>query len=278
MAVYAVGDVQGCWRELKTLMKKLKLKESDELWLAGDLINRGPDSLKVLRRLSAMGEQCRVVLGNHDLHFLAIVFGAKSPNAKDTFDELLGADDVEELAHWLRGQKLIHTGYGHVMVHAGIPPGWSIQQAQEYAQEVEAVIGQSSDETANSALSYRDFFASMYGNRPAQWDHNLQGMDRLRAIVNYLTRMRLLESDGSLDFAHKGSLEDLPKGLTPWFLAPRHQQSTHKILFGHWASLNGETHTQDCVALDTGCVWGRQLTAYRLDNGRRTTQRALSVN
>lgn len=275
MAVYAVGDVQGCWRELDGLMKKVNLKDSDELWLAGDLINRGPDSLQVLRQIRLMGDQCRVVLGNHDLHFLAIVFGGKNPKVQDTFDELLDADDVEDLAHWLRGQKLIHSGYGHVMAHAGIPPQWSVEQAQAYAGEVEAVIGQSEIEADQAALSYRDFFAAMYGNRPALWDENLDGMNRLRAIVNYLTRMRLLEPNGAMDFAHKGPLKDVPDGLTPWFADPGQQRPKHKVLFGHWASLNGETHRSDCIALDTGCVWGRQLTAYCLDNGCKTALAAI---
>lgn len=275
MAIYAVGDVQGCWRELDALIKKINLQNSDELWLAGDLINRGPDSLQVLRQVRQMGDQCRVVLGNHDLHFLAIVFGGKSPNAKDTFNELLAAEDVEELAHWLRGQKLLHRGYGHVMAHAGIPPQWSVEQAQVFAREVETVIGQNDVEAEQAEISYRDFFSAMYGNRPALWDDSLNGMDRLRAIVNYLTRMRLLEPSGALDFAHKGSVEEMPAGLLPWFAESHPRRSTHKVLFGHWASLNGETNVADCIALDTGVVWGRQLTAYCLDNGKKTVQPAL---
>jgi len=143
VAVYAVGDVQGCWRELEALLLKVQFKDSDELWLAGDLINRGPDSLRVLRELRDFRAQTRIVLGNHDLHFLAIVFGGHSAGAKDTFGELLAADDVEELAHWLRRQKLLHTDFGYTMVHAGLPPQWNLKHAQSYAQEVEAVIGQS---------------------------------------------------------------------------------------------------------------------------------------
>ena len=275
MAVYAVGDVQGCWRELEALIKRINLKDSDELWLAGDLINRGPDSLQVLRQVRQMGRQCRVVLGNHDLHFLAIVFGGKKPNGKDTFDELLAADDVEDLAHWLRGQKLIHSGYGHVMAHAGIPPQWSVEQAHILAREVEAVIGQNDAEAQRAEISYQDFFSAMYGNRPALWDDSLSGMDRLRAIVNYLTRMRFLEPGGAMDFAHKGPVEDMPDGLIPWFAEPSYQPLSQKVLFGHWASLNGETGVPDCIALDTGCVWGRQLTAYCLDNGEKAAQPAL---
>ena len=257
-------------------MKKVRLKDSDELWLAGDLINRGPDSLKVLRKLRQLGEQTRIVLGNHDLHFLAIVFGGHSAGAKDTLGDLLAADDVEELAHWLRGQKLLHSAYGHTMVHAGLPPQWGLKQAQTYAREVEAVIGQSEEEAAAAALSYRDFFASMYGNKPSLWDPALNGMDRLRCIVNYLTRMRLLYPDGSMDFAHKGPLRDLPQGLSPWFASESGQREGQTVLFGHWASLNGDARAPRCVALDTGCVWGRELTAYRLDDGLKLSQPAIT--
>jgi bis(5'-nucleosyl)-tetraphosphatase (symmetrical) len=276
VAVYAVGDVQGCWRELEALLHKVQFKDTDELWLAGDLINRGPDSLKVLRKLRAFGAQTRIVLGNHDLHFLAIVFGGHSAGAKDTLGNLLAADDVEELAHWLRRQKLLHTDFGHIMVHAGLPPQWGLEQARSYAQEVEAVIGQSDKDAETAAISYRDFFAAMYGNKPSRWDPALTGMDRLRCIVNYLTRMRLLFPDGSMDFAHKGPVRDLPQGLTPWFASEPGQRDGQTLLFGHWASLNGDARAPHCVALDTGCVWGRKLTAYRLDDGVKITQKAMT--
>ena len=275
MAVYAVGDLQGCAREFKALLKKLKLKDSDELWLAGDLVKRGPDSLEVLRKLCDMGEQTRIVLGNHDLHFLAIVFGGHRAGTKDTLGELLAADDVEDLAHWLRGQKLIHRDHGHVMVHAGLPPQWSVRKALALALEAESVIGQSESQARTAAISYRDFFANMYGNHPAEWHDELTGLDRLRGIVNYLTRMRLLDAEGALDFAHKGGLAEKPLALSPWFVDPRSQRKNHAVLFGHWASLNGETATPGCIALDTGCVWGRTLTAYCLDTQRKITQAAM---
>ena len=275
MAVYAIGDIQGCWRELKALMKKLNFKDSDELWLAGDLVNRGPDSLKVLRKLRDMDRQTRIVLGNHDLHFLAIVFGGHSAGAKDTFAELLGADDVEDLAHWLRRQKLLHRDHGYLMTHAGLPGCWSVPQAQELAREVESVIGQSDEVAATAEISYRRFFADIYGNRPAVWRNDLQGMDRLRCIVNYLTRMRLLDSAGAMDFAQKGALQDAPAGLRPWFDDQRIEAFEETLLFGHWASLDGETGTEKCIALDTGCVWGRVLTAYALEQQCKITQAAL---
>ena len=276
MAVYAIGDVQGCWRELKALLKKLRFRDSDELWLAGDLINRGPDSLKVLRKLRVMDQQIHIVLGNHDLHFLAIVFGGHNAGAKDTFAELLGADDVEDLAHWLRTQKLFHRNYGHVMTHAGVPGCWTVGQAQGLAREVESVIGQSDKKAKMAEISYRKFFADIYGNKPAAWSDDLVGMDRLRCVVNYLTRMRLLDSSGAMDFAQKGALQDAPAGLMPWFDDARIQAFDETLLFGHWASLDGETGTSKCIALDTGCVWGRQLTAYELVQQRKITQAALT--
>lgn len=276
MAVYAIGDVQGCWRELKALLKKLRFRDSDELWLAGDLINRGPDSLKVLRKLRVMDQQIHIVLGNHDLHFLAIVFGGHNAGAKDTFAELLGADDVEDLAHWLRTQKLFHRNYGHVMTHAGVPGCWTVGQAQGLAREVESVIGQSDKKAKTAEISYRKFFADIYGNKPAAWSDDLVGMDRLRCVVNYLTRMRLLDSSGAMDFAQKGALQDAPAGLMPWFDDARIQAFDETLLFGHWASLDGETGTSKCIALDTGCVWGRQLTAYELVQQRKITQAALT--
>lgn len=276
MAVYAVGDVQGCSQELEALLKKINLRDNDQLWLAGDLINRGPDSLKVLRKLRGMGAQVKIVLGNHDLHLLAIVFGGHKPGSKDTFSELLRADDVEDLAHWLRQQKLVHIGHGHVMTHAGLPPQWSVKQTQDYALEVEAVISQTESQAEIAQISYREFFAKMYGNHPAKWDETLQGLDRLRCIVNFLTRMRLLDSSGAMDFANKGSSRDAPPGLTPWFVDSRVSQVEETILFGHWASINGETKQANCIALDTGCVWGRTLTAYNLETRTLVSQPALA--
>ena len=275
MAIYAVGDVQGCWLELDALMKKVNLKDSDELWLAGDLINRGPDSLQVLRQARQMGDQCRVVLGNHDLHFLAIFFGGKSPHSKDTFDELLAAD-VEELAHWLRGQKAhsqrLWACHDSCRDPASVvcSAGSSFRARSRDSDRPERCTGRASRDFLSGF-----FFTAMYGNSPARWDANLNGMDRLQAIVNYLTRMRLLEPSGAMDFAHKGPVEDRPDGLLPWFAEANHQRRPHKVLFGHWAALNGETNVADCIALDTGCVWGRQLTAYCLDNGEKIVNQLL---
>jgi len=269
MSTYAIGDIQGCDRELAALLEKINFGDDDELWLAGDLVNRGPDSLGVLRRLYGMSSQCRIVLGNHDLHFLAILFGGHSPNRADTLDVLLGADDVEELGHWLRRQPLLHVSpeKGHALVHAGIPPMWSYNQALDYAAEVETVM------QGNSAFDYVDFFRQMYGNEPAGWREGLEGMDRLRVITNFFTRMRLLDQSQQMNFSHKGSLDDAPESLQPWYRIAVERQPS-KMLFGHWAALEGYTGVADAVALDTGCVWGRTLTAECLDTGVLASQSA----
>ena len=267
MATYAIGDLQGCDREFTALLDKLDFSDQDQLWLVGDLINRGPESLQLLRRVMSMQEQCVIVLGNHDLHFLAIYFGGHKPGRSDTLDELLNAPDVDELAHWLRCQKLLHVdeALGHVMVHAGVPHIWDIPYAQTLAREVERVIA-GRDET----VTYETFFQQMYGNEPALWDDQLSGMARLRSITNYLTRMRLVDEAGALDFAHKGALAEAPAGWRPWFEYVRVDAGRPSILFGHWAALDGETGRDDIVGLDTGCVWGRELTAIDLNSHMKT--------
>ena len=285
MATYAIGDIQGCLREFDSLLEKLNFSALDELWLAGDLINRGPQSLQLLRRVKTLSSQCKIVLGNHDLHFLAILFGGHKAGAKDTFEDLLQAPDVYEIGHWLRKQKLIHHASGHIMVHAGIPAFWNSSQALKYAAEVEAVIGQT-DVQANLQANdvdqrgYEEFFAKMYGNQPPQWDESLSGMDRLRIITNYFTRMRYVDAACTMNFAEKGGIKNTPVGFMPWFEQARGQEGRERqkraetILFGHWASLNGVTHSAKHIALDTGCVWGRSLTAYCLETGEVTRQPA----
>ena len=278
MATYAIGDIQGCLRQFDALLEKLNFSALDELWLAGDLINRGPESLQLLRRVKALSSQCQIVLGNHDLHFLAILFGGHKAGAKDTFADLLQAPDVYEIGHWLRKQKLAHQGNGHIMVHAGIPGFWASAQAFAYAEEVEAVIGQAEGITlAAGEVSYKEFFSKMYGNEPPRWDESLNGMDRLRIITNYFTRMRYVDAACTMNFAEKGGIENAPVGFMPWFeQAPEQkgQERAETILFGHWASLNGVTHSAKHIALDTGCVWGRCLTAYCLETGEVTRQSA----
>jgi bis(5'-nucleosyl)-tetraphosphatase (symmetrical) len=267
LATYAIGDLQGCDAEFEALLSKLNFTADDKLWLLGDLVNRGPASLALLRRVMAMQDQCTIVLGNHDLHFLAIYFGGHNPGRSDTLADLLAAPDVEQLAHWLRRQKLLHIDNkaGYAMAHAGIPHIWSMAQAQHLAQEVERVIaGRDND------LTYVEYFEQMYGNEPDCWDETLEGMRRYRMITNYLTRMRLMNDSGTLEFAHKGASSDAPTGWKPWFEHHPIDPQRLKILFGHWAALDGDTARDDILCLDTGCVWGRDLTAMNLANGTCT--------
>lgn len=260
MSTYVIGDVQGCFTQLETLLTKVGYKRKDRLWFVGDLINRGSESLDTLRFVKNLGSRAVTVLGNHDLHFLAIVFGHHKARAADTFDDVLGAPDCLELAHWLRDLPLLHEDNGFVMVHAGVPHIWSLKQARKHAREVEAVI---------SGDVYKKFFKEMYGNEPSTWSKTLDGMDRYRIITNYLTRMRLLGPVGELELNHKGALDDVPRGYKPWF--EYKPKVAEPILFGHWAALDGRTEDDQMIGLDTGCVWGRCLTAFRLEDRKFVT-------
>ena len=255
MSTYVIGDVQGCFAQLEALLVKVRYRRrSDRLWFVGDLINRGPDSLATLRFVRKLGDRAVSVLGNHDLHFLAIVFGGHPTRSSDTLDELLGAKDCLKLAHWLRQLPLLHRGRGVVMAHAGIPHIWSLEQASKRARELEAVL---------SGDGYRQFFEAMYGNEPAAWSQSLEGIARQRVIVNYLTRMRFLNAAGELEFMHKGPSDQAPRGFRPWFEFPHRIE--RPIVFGHWASLEG-VRRKRAIGVDTGCVWGRTLTALRLED------------
>jgi len=272
VAVYAIGDLQGCDREFAALLEKIGFRAGDRLWLLGDLINRGPDSLSLLRRVQAMEDQCEIILGNHDLHFLATYFGRRQPTRSDTLDELLAASDVEQLAQWLRKHKLMHRDddLGYVMVHAGIPHTWRLEHAAAYAAEVEGVLC-----GRNSEVSYTEFFEQMYGDEPNVWDASLQGMTRYRLITNYFTRLRLVDRTGAINFDHKGALTDAPSGWSPWYEHWKAEAQRPKLLFGHWAALDGYTGRDDIIALDTGCVWGRTLTAMNLETGKKTSLDAI---
>ncbi|MEQ8857225.1 MAG: symmetrical bis(5'-nucleosyl)-tetraphosphatase [Pseudomonadales bacterium] len=265
MATYAIGDIQGCYDEFERLLERLRFEPGrDRLWLVGDLINRGPRSLDVVRQVRALGDSAVAVLGNHDLHLLAIHYGGHSPKSSDTFDELLGVDDADELCDWLRRLPLLvdDLELGYVMSHAGVPHIWDLEQARARAREVEAVL---------TGSGFRDYFAGMYGNRPDCWSEDLEGMDRWRVITNYFTRMRLVDEAGRLDFSHKGPLAEAPSGWFPWYeLRARHPLPA-TILFGHWAALEGVTNQACAIALDTGCVWGRSLTAMCLESGEFTS-------
>jgi len=258
MATYAIGDIQGCFDELQQLLDRIQFGPDDQLWIAGDLVNRGPKSLETLRFLKQLGERARIVLGNHDLHLLAVYYGAASVKRGDTLNEILNAPDCDELMQWLRQQKLVIADeqLGYVMVHAGIPPQWSVRKARKRAKEVETVL--------RSTLA-REYFYHMYGNRPERWHKELEGWDRLRCITNYFTRMRFCDAEGTLDFSAKGGLDTQPEGFLPWFRQPRKSQDL-AIIFGHWAALEGEAEADHVFALDTGCVWGNTLTAMRLED------------
>ena len=257
MATYVVGDIQGCLASLEALLERAHFNATDVLWCVGDLVNRGPDSLATLRFAHGLGERFVCVLGNHDLHFLAMVYGGQPHRPGDTLEALLAAPDCFNLAEWLRHQPLLVETDDLVMVHAGIPHIWDLDTARANAREAEAVLRGS---------GHRRFFAAMYGNEPALWDAQLIGTPRHRAIVNYLTRMRLVDADGRLEFAHKGTLDALPPGYQPWFHYPSRVDKT--IYFGHWAALDGRTDNPRAIGLDTGAVWGRSMTAVRLDDGR----------
>lgn len=263
MSVYAIGDLQGCFSELEQLLEKISFDPNqDQLWLAGDLVNRGPQSLEVLRFASAMGDSVKAVLGNHDLHLLAVAFGGGRVKRKDTLDEILSAPDRDELLDWLRHQPLCHfdPSLGYVMTHAGIPPAWSVNDTLNYASEVEQVL---------RSPQCKGYFEAMYGNTPDQWNHSLSGMDRLRAITNYLTRMRFCTPASQLEFDSKEGLDQCPAGYAPWFSYPR--QDDIPVIFGHWASLEGNVNLPGIHALDTGCVWGGRLTAMNLTTGELTS-------
>ena len=266
MASYAIGDIQGCYQPLVSLLQLINFDPTeDQLWLAGDLINRGPETLQTLRFITQLDRQhncISAVLGNHDLHFLAVAHGHKKSSRLDTLDELLNAPDRAELITWLRQRPLVHSDnkLGYTMVHAGIAPQWSIPESLALAREVEEVL-------KSAALD--DFLAHMYGNKPDIWHDNLDSFDRWRCITNYFTRMRFCDANGRLDLTCKTGIGDTPEGLAPWFLQPNRAASNHKILFGHWAALEGQTgNAENVFALDTGCVWGGKLSALRLEDER----------
>ena len=260
MATYAVGDIQGCFTELDRLLDKLAFGTGDVLWAVGDLVNRGPGSLAVLRQLKGLGKAARVVLGNHDLHLLATGLGGHPVRRGDTFDDVLDAPDREELLDWLRRQPLLvrDKSLGFVMTHAGIPHLWSVSEAVQRAAEVEAVLG---------GDDYVAFLEDLYGNEPDRWRSTLAGQARLKLITNYFTRMRLIAADGRLDFRHKGPAADAPAPFRPWF--EWRDPGAEAIVFGHWAALEPIQGRPDIVNLDTGCVWGRRLTAMRLEDGEQ---------
>lgn len=268
MTIYAVGDIQGCYDELRHLLDQVAFApETDRLWCVGDMINRGPQSLDTLRFLRSLGSAYTGVLGNHDLHFLAIACGARQEGKIESMRSLLAAGDCQELFEWVRQLPLAHsekvtTTQGEckfLMVHAGIAPGWKFKQTIRLAREVESVL---------QSANYKEFLTEMYGNKPDSWDDSLQGNKRLRVITNILTRIRFCTEQGQLDFTAKSEISNAPAGYAPWFEFQK-QHSNKKLLFGHWAMLDGHTGRDDIQGLDTGCVWGRAMTLLQLDTSDR---------
>lgn len=258
MRLFAIGDIQGCAAELDALLAKLAFRASrDRLWLVGDLVNRGPDSLGVLRRVMALGRSVTCVLGNHDLHLLATAAGTRELMPGDTFQDVLAAPDLGAIVDWLRRLPLLRydTAAKRVLVHAGIPPPWSVARARAEARVVEAEL---------RGPRWRQALKNMYGNEPSEWSDSLRGADRRRYTINALTRMRYCDERGRLDFEHSGPPGTQPRGLMPWFDVPGRRAAHAHIVFGHWAAL-GLVRRPDVTALDTGCVWGNRLTAVRLD-------------
>ncbi len=256
MPRYLIGDVQGCLEPLQRLLALLPENPANVYWFAGDLVNRGPDSLGVLRLIRSLGAQARTVLGNHDLHLLCVAEGLGRLHRSDTLDAILAAPDRDELLDWLRRQPLAHHEDGYLLVHAGVLPSWRAAEVRLLAAEVEAVL---------QGPGYRGFLADMYGNQPLAWSPALTGQDRLRLITNALTRLRLCTLEGTIDFAFKGELADAPAGLLPWFDLPGRATADTCVLFGHWSAL-GLLMRSNLIGADTGCLWGRTLTAVRLED------------
>lgn len=259
MALYAIGDLQGCYDPLRRLLDEIAFDpSSDTLWLVGDLVNRGPKSLKTLRFVKSLGDSVCNVLGNHDLHLLALAAGKISAKPRfDSLQKIIDAPDRDELINWLRHRPLAHydASLDTLMVHAGVHPDWSVQQTLDYAAEVEACL---------QSDNYQTLLGEMYGNTPSTWSKKLEGFSRLRFIINCLTRMRMLTNKGRLNFSYSGSPYYSSKKLVPWFDFTDRATADTRIVFGHWSAL-GLIVLPQLVSLDTGCVWGRELTAVRLD-------------
>lgn len=258
MASYAIGDIQGCFDAFERLLEKLNFDvKHDQLWLAGDMINRGPQSLETLRYIIALGDAAKVVLGNHECHALAVFNGHKRAHSSDTFQDIIDAPDAAELFDWIRSRPFFHQDkqLGFSMLHAGLPPQWSLSDAKTHAQELETVL---------QGEHYNHFLATMYGEKPEQWNQQLSGNDRLRFIINSFTRTRYCDADGNMNYRENGSPGTQASHLMPWFEVPNRKTANEKIVFGHWSTLG--THIKNnSYCLDSGCLWGGSLTAMRLD-------------
>lgn len=259
MATYAIGDLQGCYEQFQQLTELIGFNPTrDKLWLVGDIVNRGPNSLRLLRTIKNLGDAVIPVLGNHDLHLLLVAEGLAKQRSGDTLQAILEAPDCHDLLSWLRHRKLLYVDGEYALVHAGLLPCWEISQAWELAQEVENAL---------CAENFSEFLLHMYGNEPNYWYDGLTGYDRLRVIINAMTRMRVCTPEGRMDFSYKGQLHSIPKGYVPWFEVPYRASHSTTIVFGHWSAL-GLHIKKNLIALDTGCLWGGKLTAIRLEDRR----------
>lgn len=257
MAIYAIGDLQGCFTPFQRLIDLIRFDPaSDKLWLAGDIVNRGPDSLSLLRYIKQAGDAILMVLGNHDIHLLMVAAGIARNHPSDTIQPVLDAPDRDELLHWLRHRKLFHHEGSYAMVHAGLLPSWTIAQAGQLAHEVEHAMRQD---------DYPGLFSRIYGNEPNQWQDDWSGFIRLRVIVNAMTRMRICTPDGQMNLYFKGEISSIPAGYLPWFSVPQRASQQHTIVCGHWSAL-GLHVSENLIALDSGCIWGGPLTAIRLED------------
>ena len=258
MTRYAIGDLQGCVEELRTLLSRLKFSaDRDRLWFVGDLVNRGPDSLAALRLVRDLGDNAVVVLGNHDLHLLAVACGVQRRRRSDTLDAVLAAPDRDALIEWLRLRPLAHLEGNDLMVHAGVVPQWTAARTLALAAEVSSALRRDP----------RALFEHMYGDEPERWDEQLAGAERLRFIINVLTRLRLCTADGRVDISVKGPPPPPPSPLRPWFEHPQRASRDVRVIFGHWSAL-GLVERPGVLGLDSGCVWGGSLTAANLDSDR----------
>ena len=258
MAVYAIGDIQGCYDELRRLLDRIHFDPArDTLWFVGDIINRGPKSLDSLRFVKSLGDAAVTVLGNHDLNLLAVAEAVRPTKYADTLDGILAAPDRDELIDWLRRRPLLHYApeFNTLLVHAGLPPQWTVKKARKRAREVEAVL---------AGPDHASFLRGMYGNKPRKWRSSLEGWDRLRFITNALTRIRYCDRKGRLELEQKGAPGTQPKNLVPWFQFPGRRSLDTRIVFGHWSTV-GLRLSHNTVALDTGCLWGGEMTALRVD-------------
>lgn len=263
MSTYAIGDVQGCFDPLMRLIEKINFDpHKDKLWFVGDIVNRGPKSLETLRFIKDLGSRAITVLGNHDLHLLAVHYGIRETYNDDTLDEILKAPDREQLINWLRTQKLVHydNTLGYAMVHAGFAPMWDLKKALKLSEEVCKSL---------QSNQISEYLEQMYGNEPNIWNDKLKDFTRLRVITNYLTRIRFCDQQGHLDLNTKASINECPENFYPWFLVLGRKTENQNIIFGHWAALQGQANHPHIFALDTGIVWGGTLTAFCLETKER---------